>query len=180
MLKQREFESIGKLNPKTSRMLLTIKPLGPWKRSSTQAHRILLEDSAEFHTMLLYVACVLPLDQEDLTGIQKVLGLNPAGSRIFWWIRFLNIANYHSLTSVPQIPVLQVHCFSTRAVTIRQIGILHIACRMFTIYCCIAIQMWLHLIYTTLHTWYSHSSYLIVTVHTWYSWISTSGHLTHL
>ena len=152
MLKQREFESIGKLNPKTSRMLLTIKPLGPWKRSSTQAHRILLEDSAEFHTMLLYVACVLPLDQEDLTGIQKVLGLNPAGSRIFWWIRFLNIANYHSLTSVPQIPVLQVHCFSTRAVTIRQIGILHIACRMFTIYCCIAIQMWLHLIYTTLHT----------------------------
>ena len=27
-----------------------------------------------------------------------------------------------------------------RAVTIRQIGILHIACKMFTIYCCIAIH----------------------------------------
>ena len=32
---------------------------------------------------------------------------------------------------------------SVRAVTMRQIGILHIACKMFTIYCCIAVQMWL-------------------------------------
>ena len=32
---------------------------------------------------------------------------------------------------------------SIRAVTIQQVGILHISCKMFTIYCCFAIQIWL-------------------------------------
>ena len=35
------------------------------------------------------------------------------------------------------------HAFMITVVTIRHIGILHIACKMFTIYCYIAIQMWI-------------------------------------
>jgi len=38
---------------------------------------------------------------------------------------------------------LKISVVPPRAVTIQQIGILCIAYKMFTIYCCIAIQMWL-------------------------------------
>jgi len=41
------------------------------------------------------------------------------------------------------IAVLVTMSIAIRAVTIWQICVLRVACKMFTIYCCIAIQMWL-------------------------------------
>jgi len=57
---------------------------------------------------------------------------------------------YTALSHPPTLPHTDMHTHTcththvhTRTVTIQQIGIMHIACKMFTIYCCIAIQMWL-------------------------------------
>jgi len=52
----------------------------------------------------------------------------------FWWWGHTHILTHTYYTHT------HTHTHS-RAVTIRQIGILHIACKIFTIYCCIAIQM---------------------------------------
>jgi len=54
-----------------------------------------------------------------------------------------------SCTLHPLLPRLKLTCLAKNnplygtAVTIQQIDILHIACKMFTTYCYIAIQMWL-------------------------------------